>query len=180
LSTGSSPDGWTSQFFRDGYTSSRQAFSPGYYFDQRFDVIQASAPAVALASPRVRVLADSTASGVRTLRLRLTSPRGAPVAHLDLELPGDLIAASVDGQTIKIGTDHPVRRLPLTAYNLGATGMTVALSVRSSAAITGTLTDYSNGLPHLSRMSVTERPAAYMPAPFDFRDPTAVTRSLSF
>jgi hypothetical protein len=174
LSTGTRPDGWTGQFFADGYTSSRQAFSPGYFFDRKFDVIQAPAPAVTLAAPQLRVLADSTSDGVRTVRLRLASPRGAPTAHLDLTLPGDLVAASVDGQAIKIGTDPPPRRLPLTAYNLGARGMTVTLSVRSTDPITGTLTDYSNGLPAIPELSVQTRSEAFIPAPFDFRDPTVV------
>jgi Peptidase family M28 len=179
LSAGTSPDGWTRQFFADGYTSSRQAFSPGYFFDQKFDVIQAPAPAVALAPPRLRVLADSTANGVRSLRLRLTSQRGAPTAHLDLTLPGDLVSASVDGQNIKIGADTPVRRLPLTAYNLGTRGMTVTLLVRSRAPITGTLTDYSSGLPHIPGTNVQQRSGAFLPAPFDFRDPTAVRTSIT-
>jgi hypothetical protein len=40
------------------------------------------------------------------------------------------------------------------------------------------LTDFSNGLPDLPGTTVTERPPEFMPAPFDFRDPTAVTRSI--
>jgi hypothetical protein len=42
------------------------------------------------------------------------------------------------------------------------------------------LADFSNGLPHIDGMPVTERPAEYMPAPFDFRDPTVVTSSIRF
>jgi hypothetical protein len=180
VSAGTAPDGWTRQFFTDGYTESRQAFSPGYFFDQKFDVIQAPAPTVALAPPQLHVLTDSTADGVRNLRLKLTSPRNAPTAHLDLTLPSDLLAASVDGETIKIGNKPPARRFPLTAYNLGTRGMTVALSIRSTAAITGALTDYTNGLPHIPGMNVQPRSNAFMPAPFDFRDATAVRTRITF
>ena len=50
--------------------------------------------------------------------------------------------------------------------------------MRGTDPITGTLTDFSNGLPDLPGEAMTERPQEFMPAPFDFRDPTAVTRSV--
>ncbi len=92
MAAGTDTDRWTEQFFPDGYTSTRQAFSPGYYFDQDFDVIEAPAPAVDLDRPQLIVLGDTTVDGVRTLDLQITSPRGAPMAHLDLTLPGDLVS----------------------------------------------------------------------------------------
>ena len=55
-----------------------------------------------------------------------------------------------------------------------AAGLQVTIAVSSTERITGTLTDFSNGLPDLPGMSVTDRSAEYMPAPFDFRDPTVV------
>lgn len=178
LSTGTSPDEWTEQFFPDGFRTDRRAFSPGYFFGQEFDVIEAPAPAVSLAAPELTVLGDTTTDGVRTLRLRLTSPRGAPTAHLDLDLPGDLVAATVGGQTVKVDPGSQQRRFPVAAYNLGAHGIQITLSVRGTDPITGTLTDFSNGLPDLPGEPVTERPPEVMPAPFDFWDPTAVTRSI--
>jgi hypothetical protein len=180
LSTGTDTDEWTEQFFPDGFTKDRRAFSPGYYFGQEFDVIEASAPPVRLAEPQLTVLDDTTVDGVRTVRLLLTSPRGAPTAHVDLELPGDLVAATVGGEVIKVDASASQRRLPLAAYNLGGDGMELSISVDSTDVITGTITDFSNGLPEISGMTVTDRPDDYMPAPFDFRDPTAVTTRVSF
>ena len=66
----------------------------------------------------------------------------------------------------------------MAAYNLGADGIQITLAVRSPDPITGTLTDYSNGLPDLPGMPMAERPQEFMPAPFDFRDPTAVRTSV--
>jgi hypothetical protein len=37
----------------------------------------------------------------------------------------------------------------------------------------GTPTDYSHGLPTIDGMTLRSRTAAFVPAPFDFRDPTA-------
>ena len=50
--------------------------------------------------------------------------------------------------------------------------------MRSAEPVTGTLTDYSNGLPAIEGLTVSPRPAEFMPAPFDFRDPTAVRTSV--
>jgi len=180
LSAGSDTDEWTEQFFHDGYTTGRRAFSPGYYFGQQFDVIEAPVPPVQLAAPELAVLDDTTANGVRTVRLLLTSPRGAPTAHVDLKLPGDLGAATVGGEVIKVDASASQQRLPLAGYNLGGDGIELSVSVASTPAITGTLTDFSNGLPEISGMTVTDRPDAYMPALFDFRDPTAVTTTIRF
>lgn len=178
LSAGTGTDAWTQQFFQDGYTTGREAFSPGYFFGQEFDVITAPAPRVPLPAPELTVVADTTTAGVRTLELRLTSPRGAPVAHLDLELPGDLVGATVGGRTVEVDESAGIRDFPLAAYNVPARGLDITLSLRSADPITGRLTDYSNGLPAIDGMTVTERPADFMPAPYDFRDPTAVTRSV--
>jgi hypothetical protein len=97
------------------------------------------------------------------------------MVHLDLDLPGELVALTVDGRRVEVDPGSAQRRLPLAAYNPGPRGMEIALSLSSTEPITGTLTDYSNGLPDIAGTTVTERPAEFMPAPFDFRDPTAVT-----
>ena len=85
LSAGTATDGWTAQFFPDGYTTTRQAFSPGYFFDQDFDVIEAPAPPVDLARPRSdrprrhrrRRSADAAAPDHLTAR----RPDGPPRPH---------------------------------------------------------------------------------------------------
>lgn len=174
LSAGTGPDAWTAQFFTDGHRSERAAFSPGYYFGQEFDVITADAPTVDLPAPELTILDDATADGVRTVRLRIGSPRGAPMVHADLTLPGELVAAAVDGRALVVDAAAPVRRLPIAAYNPGPSGVEVTIAVRGTGPITGVLTDHSNGLPVLPGMTVSERPVGFMPAPFDFRDPTVV------
>lgn len=143
-------------------------------------MIEGSAPPVKLPAPQLTVLDDTTANGVRTVRMQLISPGGAPTAHADLELPGDLVAATVGGEAIKVDPGSSQRRLPVAAYNIGDAGFELSVSVRSTAAITGTVTDFTNGLPQSNRITVTDRPEEYMPAPFDFRDPTAVTTKTRF
>jgi hypothetical protein len=179
LSAGSRPDDWTRQFFTNGYATERAIFSPGYYFDQQHDVMTAAAPQVELPSPTLTVL-ESRPQGEdqQTVRLKLASPRSAPYAHLDLTLPGELTAATVNGKPVNVA-DIPInrrQRFTLLYFGLPRGGVDVDLTLRGSGAMTGTLTDYSNGLPSLPGMAVTPRPAGFIPAPFDFRDPTTVHR----
>jgi hypothetical protein len=95
-----------------------------------------------------------------------------------LTLPGELTAATVNGKPVNVA-DIPInrrQRFTLLYFGLPRGGVDVDLTLRGSGAMTGTLTDYSNGLPSLPGMAVTPRPASFIPAPFDFRDPTTVHR----
>ncbi|GAA1750922.1 M28 family peptidase [Kocuria aegyptia] len=178
ISAGTAPDDWTEQFYPEGFSADQLAFSPGYFFGQSIDVITAPAPSLELAPPEVKLIEERTENGVRTVTMRLTSPRGAPTAHLDLDLPGDLVAADVEGQDLLVPEGRPVRELPITAYNVDQEGMQITVSTRGAGPITGTLTDYSNGLPTVSGVTIRPRPADHMPAPYDFRDPTSVRTSV--
>jgi hypothetical protein len=180
LSAGSRPDDWTRQFFATGYATGRATFSPGYYFEQQHDVITAAAPQTELPAPTVTVLESTQQGDQRMVRLRLASPRSAPYAHLDLALPGELTGATVNGKPVNVADipTHRRQRFTLLYFGLPRGGVEVDLTLRGDGAITGTLADYSNGLPSLPGMTVTPRPAGFVPAPFDFRDPTAVHRSV--
>jgi hypothetical protein len=178
LSTGSRPDAWTEQFFTDGYSVDRRAFSPGYYFGQQFDIITTDAPVLDLPAPQVDVVSDAASGGIRTLQLRVRSRRAAPMVHLDLSLPGDLVAARVEDDDIRVDQTRRLRRFPIAVYNPGDRGVEVTVSLRSTEPVTGTITDFSSGLPGVPGIDVTTRPPEFMPAPFDFRDPTAVRASV--
>ena len=141
-------------------------------------MITATAPLITLAAPTMTVLESRQQGDQRTVRLRIASPRSAPYAHLDLALPGELTRAIVNGKPVNV-TDIPThrrQRFTLLYFGLPRGGVELDLTLRGDGAITGTLVDYSNGLPSLPGMTVTPRPAGFVPAPFDFRDPTAVHR----
>jgi hypothetical protein len=180
LSAATRPDPWTDQFFEAGYSTGSKAFSPGYSFGQEFTVIETPAPAVALPAPTLTVLTDSFEDGVRTVRFAATSQRDALMVHVDLALPGELVAVTVNDQALPVDVEAGLRRLPLALYNPGAAGIEVIVSLRSSEPIDAVLSDFTDGLPDIATMEVTKRPPDYMPAPFDFRDPTVVTHHLQF
>jgi hypothetical protein len=173
------PDAWTEQFFEGGYTSGEEAFAPVYFFGQEFEVVRAPAPAVDLPAPTLEVLDDTTSEDTRSLRLSLTSPRSAPYTHLEMALPGDLDGASVDGEQVEVSEIPAEQRrgFALTFYNLPDEGVEITLLMRSTDTIDATLTDYSNGLPEIPGMEIEPRSPEFMPAPYDFRDPTVVNKS---
>jgi Peptidase family M28 len=180
LSPGEQPDSWTAQFFADGYTTTTADFSPGYYFEQQRPVITAPAPSIELPAPTLTVVENTQQAAIKTVRLRVASPRNAPYAHLDLRLPGDVTEATVNGRPVNVA-DMPAnrrQRFTLLYFGLPAEGAEVSLTIRGTGPITGTLVDYSNDLPKLPGLTVRPRPVEYIPAPFDFRDPTAVTRTV--
>jgi hypothetical protein len=180
LSPGERPDAWTAQFFGDGYTTTTAAYSPDYYFEQQRPVITAAAPRINLPAPILTVVKNKQQADIKTVRLSVASPRGAPYAHLDLRLPGDLTEATVNGRPVNIA-DIPTnrrQRFTLLYFGLPREGAEVSLTIHGTGPITGTLVDYSNDLPKLPGMTVRPRPAEYIPAPVDFRDPTAVTRTV--
>jgi hypothetical protein len=96
-----------------------------------------------------------------------------------MDLPGQWVKASVDGQELSVAEilAEGRRGFALTFYNLPEGGVEIVLSVRSTGAIDATLTDSSNGLPEVPGMEIEPRPPEFMPAPYDFRDPTAVSKS---
>ena len=102
------------------------------------------------------------------------------MAHLDLRLPGDLLAVAIDGRDLAVDESSALRRLPIAAYNLGEQGLRVSLTVRSRDRITGVLADFSNGLPEIAGLTIRDRSSEFMPAPFDFRDPTVVRTGVEF
>ena len=77
------------------------------------------APTIGLEAPQVDVLDDQTAGGVRTLRLNLRSPRGAPVMMLDVEPYGAVQAVVIHGKRLEaIGSYSGIRSRGLSLLTI--------------------------------------------------------------
>ena len=139
----------------------------------------APAPAAPLAAPAVAVLGDTTVGDVRTLHLRLTSPRGAYKLQAALDAPGEVVAATVDGRPFDLRDYDPARsgQLQLTYNAVPAAGVELAVTVRSAEPLRLIVSDTSHGLPAIPGMAIRPRPPGYMPALGMDLDPTVVTRS---
>src|SRR5208283_3607427 len=89
-------DSWTAQFFKSSEKGTLDEVFPG--LQTRY--FKAEAPVADIAGPQVDKLEDTVASGVRTSRLRLTSPRKVPEMELTLSGPERILSVAVDGHEI--------------------------------------------------------------------------------
>jgi len=112
-----------------------------------------------LRPPEIALLRETRDAGVRTLHLRVTSPRGAP--EIVLSAPLDRIAsAQVDGKPY--GDTREARPKPhewvLNYCNLPSEGMALQLTLQSTGPLQLTVIDLSRGLPSLSGTASFPRP----------------------
>jgi hypothetical protein len=125
------------------------AFAPWY----SATYLQGPAPILSLRPPEIALLRETHDSGVRTLHLRVTSPRGAP--EIVISAPLDQAAsAKVDGKNL--GDPHEARRNArewmLNYSNLPAEGIELELTLKTAGALEVTAIDHlSRGLPASGR-----------------------------
>jgi peptidase M28-like protein len=169
-------DSWTQQFFNTG--NNRAPLTSYLPLSTRV-FFQAPAPIVQLAAPQLEVVKDETNNNVRTLRLRVTSGRQAPVVSLTVDSDVQLTSSSVNGKQIE-GEYGPGIPWALYYYNLPPEGIEVTLvSAKPSAPIGVRIVDQSYGLP-TTPQSVEPRPEQMMPAMRPYTDSTFVTKSYKF
>jgi hypothetical protein len=172
FSGGYQQDDWTRQFF----SAEPQHSTVGDLFPlaghSGFPIMQGSAPAISLAAPEVEVLADETLGAVRTIRLHLHSPRGAPVIMLDVEPYAAVQAVNIAGKRIESIASG--RNLwSLTYYAAPTAGFEAVLEVDPSQAIKLQVSDQTWELvPEVldgSGLAIQTRSDDMMPMPnFDY------------
>jgi hypothetical protein len=171
-----SPDSWTQQFFSPG---SSRGVLPEYIALSSRAFLQGPAPVAQLPPPRLEVLSDDTNNNVRTLRLRVTSPRQAVVVSLTADPDTRVTGSAVNGKVIKDqnGPQHP---WALRYFGLPPQGIEVTLTAQPSAPINIRVVDQSYGLPAGQGISIQPRPENMMPSMLPYSDSTFVTKSYKF
>ncbi len=171
-------DSWTTQFIPSGtrrsdHDSTLLGTLPAFV---------ASAPMVVVAPPEISVLRDSTVGDLRTIELRFTSPRGAPMMAADIRPAGELTRLAVNGHDIDLNEYQWARSgsFPVIYHNAPEEGWTLLLEVRGAGPIEIGVEESKDGLPDVPAVSIQPRPADMMPAPGYARDPTVVTKTFHF
>jgi hypothetical protein len=136
------------------------------------------APAIPLDGPEVEILDNQTVNGLRTLKLRLSSPRQAPIITLDVKPYAVVKGVMVDGQR----TDNPKEGRSglwsLIYYAVPSKGVEITLEVEPGQEFTIQITDQSFELPTIPGTTFKPRSDDMMPANFNYG--TVVVRSLVF
>lgn len=171
------PDEWTEQFF--GKKPARAPLADPFPVGRRA-YLQAVAPVVPVAAPQAQMLEAITANGIRRLRLRVASPRGAE--RISLKISDEVLSAAVDGKSLapNPAAAEPAKSWSLYYFGLPQEGIELVLETRSTAPLAVRVVDESYGLPLLDGATFTERPAHMMPAPFFRSDFTLVSQDFSF
>ena len=172
-------DQWTSHFL-SGDTEERTA-GELYGGEDPTKILTSSAPVAPLKPPELVLLGEEATGAQRTLRLHLSSPRGAWRAVL---LPGagvEILGLGVTGKPPQKTGDET---FVYTA--LPPEGVDLTVKVRAAGAVRFTVIDQTNGLPRMSGDTLPKRPETVMPAPlpgeasFFAGYPTFVSKSFVF
>lgn len=141
-------------------------------------VVTAAAPALATPGPEVTVLEDAVQNGKRRLRVRVASPRQAPVLNF-------IIPRVAGVESIRVGdVEVPTQAGPpggdwynFSHLTLPAGGAEMTFVLASTAKHDWYLVDQSYGLPPAGAPLQKARPAASVP--FQDGDITLVSRKLN-
>lgn len=195
-------DDWTAQFVGSQPSRGRlQGFFPDWF---TFAFLQHEAVPLPLQPPDAKMLENSAASGTRTLRLKITSPRHA--RSLSMDAPeNEILEASVNGKKlgqpsearfswlIAVGAltaigkhleqssapqSNPVGKWLLDYVNVPPEGIDLSLTVRGAGPLKLRISDRSLGLPEIPGKAFPSRPADAMPR--HAGDQTMVRRNFVF
>jgi hypothetical protein len=169
------PTEWSSQFFAQG---SEVKALPGRFPNADTKYLVSKAPAVALQSDELEVLGDKVTDGVRTLSLRLASPRGARVVSLYVDPTSEIVAAVIGGKRVEYNKASDGKRWwELTYAAFPREGAEIVLETKTAGPLQVKVVSQSDGLPGAPQVVFQSRPADIIPARNS--DTTYVTRTFT-
>ena len=134
--------------------------------------LAAPAPALAAAAPELAVVENRLAGGKRYLRLRLSSPRGAPIGTVYVPESAALESIEIDGRPVPLG-ERPRRGSPgsagggwqrFTNFTLPSAGSELRVVLGAVQPGDWYVLDRSHGLPPAGRALAAARPKDVVPA----------------
>jgi hypothetical protein len=173
------PDQWTKQFLSENPQERTLGELSGG--DDPTKVLTSSAPVAPLRAPELELSGQGANGTTRTLRLHLTSPRGAWKAYL---LPGagvEVLGWGINGRPPQEVDDDLFEHAPLPPE-----GVDLSVKVRASGPVRFTVIDRTNELPSIPGETLPKRPESVMPAPLPPEAevfsgyPTLVSKSFVF
>ena len=175
------PNEWTEQFVGAG--GEKDALTNLFPLNKR-PLLKGTAPSLPLPAPQVVLLEEQTSDGTRTLRLRITSPRGGAVLYVYVEGEGGVVTASVNGEAVKLndagGRARGESPWGMTYYGLPEEGAELTLAVNSTWPVKLRVDDRTYGLPRIAEKPFSARPDDMIPSPSPSSDMTIVSKSYTF
>jgi hypothetical protein len=106
-----------------------------------------AAPLAQLPAPEMSVIEDNSVDGVRTLKMRVSSPRQAGVVSVFLDSNAQVLSSSVNKTAIN---NEPTDRWGLRIDGFPQQGVELQLQIKASEPLKIRLVDQSYGLPPLN------------------------------
>jgi hypothetical protein len=180
-STDSDQDAWTRRLL----SSEAEQSATTEYMPPQFSPIHSSvSTALPLAPPQVELLSDASNNGVRSLKLRITSPRQAPVVTVFMDAATTVESATVNGKRADgsgIAPRGSGQAWRTNYYALPPEGIELNLEIKSATPVKIHVMDQSYGLPEIPGVTDAARPSWVMPAAWRlYSDQTLVSRSFTF
>lgn len=176
-STDAGPDQWTKQFL----TATPQRGPLDEYFPgtpRQF--LKNQATAVSLPAPEIKVLNDSTQENKRTLHLRVTSTRQAPLIAVYGEPDTAIREVVINGKRADLQQGSAKASWVMRYYALPAEGLELVLELQPQRQVKLKVVDQSYELPVLPDFSASARPENLMPSSASSSDTTFVSKSFVF
>src|SRR5205085_52328 len=171
-------DAWTSQFVAAG--ARKESLAEIFPWTKQ-SCWEADAPAADIRAPVAQVLEDRTEGDVRTVRMRLSSPRRAPLLLFYADAAAGLSRAVLDGKSLiddARGIERKTLRVSFAAPL--PEGLELRLETRADAPLRVAVEDLSYGLPEIPGQSFRARGEDTMPVPsYRTSDTTVVRKTLS-
>lgn len=174
-------DEWMGQFFVDG--TKRDVLADLFPLNKN-PLLNSVAPPLTVAPPQVALLDDSTTQGVRSVRVRITSPRGGAILSVYADPGSEVVAAVVDGVPLKLdgsrGRDGTAPPWSMTYYGFPADGAELTLGVKEGQPLRLRVDDRTYGLPQIAEKPIKPRPDYITPSPSWLSETTTVSKSYAF
>ncbi len=154
--------------FREAAHFGRQPVVPFPWSSPVARAFVAPAPDLSAAAPELSVVEGSAAGGKRRLRLRLVSPRGAPVAVIWIPDAARLESIAIDGQPIPVEGQRragspPRSWHPFTHFTLPAQGSELEVVLGTTEPKDWYVFDRTFGLPPVGQRLLAARPKEAVP-----------------
>jgi hypothetical protein len=160
-------DEWTSRVLSE---KPQKGTAPEFFAAGRAgSLLRADAAAASLAAPSVSVVSDSTKDTVRTLKLRISSPRGAPIVSTYIDSVKSLQGVWINGKRLEGASN-------IHYYNV-LEGVELTLECNAGEPLKMRVVDQSYGLPE---NTLGARPSGIIPASIAYSDATVVSKSFSY
>jgi hypothetical protein len=170
-------DEWTSQFFPASVVQGLQTSAGSGPGQPR---LETQAPRIELPKDDCTVLEDKVVDGVRTLRMRVGSPRRPRLLNMYVEPGTEVSSATINGRRYVYDPAPP--GMPagwgFSYVNPSPDGLELVLETRSPGPLKMMLTSYTDGLPSVPNIEIRPRPRNLVPAINS--DLTRVSQSFEF